>query len=70
MWKKLTIALALASLACFMQAQSPRSHPKSRAEKKRAEQMNAAKEKGLQSISLASAEAVIGFLADDELQGR
>lgn len=70
MWKKLTIALTLASLACFMQAQSPRSHPKSRAEKKRAEQMNAAKEKGLQSISLATAEAVIGFLADDELQGR
>lgn len=28
------------------------------------------KEKGLQSINRASAEAIVGFLADDELQGR
>ena len=27
-------------------------------------------EKGLQSISRTSAEAIVGFLADDELQGR
>ena len=27
-------------------------------------------EKGLQSISRTSAKAIVGFLADDELQGR
>lgn len=28
------------------------------------------KERGLQSINRTSAEAIVGFLADDELQGR
>lgn len=70
MWKRLTTALALAGLALSMQAHSPLNAPKSRAEKKQMEQLDAAKEKGLQSIELTKAEAVIGFLADDELQGR